>query len=412
MRWTRLTDGLVVALARRVQRWADRILAERDGASRAPWQEPPEDPAGPPAHWLEMVRARAPRLLSELERAPRRGSPPPRTEPPRPPRSTAAGAPAAVPARADRDASGPAPAPPVSVDAPAERRPAELEEGPPRSAPASAPTSASDSAGWSRPDARSSPVPSPAPSPVSLAATAPPGAARNARVDAALASTTPDGPAPPREPTSWRWRFAPAPEEAPAHRRVESPRSPDRSVPERHPLDGARAERRTPVHLPAALATPRARVPEARPPAAPGLASSSAAPPAPASPPALPSPAHRPGAGSLEALAPDKSPPGALRPGAPPSGPFAATDGSAAPSRWELPPAQPGLWPRLPDEGDDTDQAPTDAPPRARPRGPTWPALPGDDLLIPEPPASGEDAGRRERLHREQRGARWSERRS
>ena len=67
----RLVDGLLVAVARRVRQWADRVLAEREVAPGAAEPAPqdrvggePPDGDGPPAHWLEMVRARAPHLLS------------------------------------------------------------------------------------------------------------------------------------------------------------------------------------------------------------------------------------------------------------------------------------------------------------------------------------------------------------
>ncbi|HWU85929.1 MAG TPA: hypothetical protein VN253_01560, partial [Kofleriaceae bacterium] len=92
----RLVDGLLVAVARRVQRWADRILTERDGMLQAVHEapsgrddsdetEPPDsddDGDGPPAHWLEMVRARAPHLLSRREPAPWPGSPSAESWPP------------------------------------------------------------------------------------------------------------------------------------------------------------------------------------------------------------------------------------------------------------------------------------------------------------------------------------------
>jgi hypothetical protein len=67
------------------------------------------------------------------------------------------------------------------------------------------------------------------------------------------------------------------------------------------------------------------------------------------------------------------------------------------------------LWPRLPDEGDDANDDRL-----AAPRGLTddlWPRLAVDELVPVEEPAHC-DPARDERLRREQRGMRWSERRS
>jgi hypothetical protein len=68
------------------------------------------------------------------------------------------------------------------------------------------------------------------------------------------------------------------------------------------------------------------------------------------------------------------------------------------------------MWPRLPDEDDDAggDQR---ASPWRSPEERLWPQLPVDELMPVEEPAQG-DPGRDDRLRREQRGMRWSERRS
>jgi hypothetical protein len=67
-----LIDKLRLAVARSTWRWATRVLAEQgdvvglasDGDS-ATAELAPETADGPPAHWLEMVRARAPQLLRD-----------------------------------------------------------------------------------------------------------------------------------------------------------------------------------------------------------------------------------------------------------------------------------------------------------------------------------------------------------
>src|SRR5262245_41946537 len=80
-----LVDDLLVVVAPRVRRWAERILSERDGTVPMADHDfqggdggdelDSPDGEGPPAHWLEMVRARAPQLLSPEQRSPRRSPP-------------------------------------------------------------------------------------------------------------------------------------------------------------------------------------------------------------------------------------------------------------------------------------------------------------------------------------------------
>jgi hypothetical protein len=451
----RLVDGLLVAVARRVQRWADRILAERDRGLQAAQQAPrgseasseassetdPPDGDGPPAHWLEMVRARAPHLLSPTK-AP---SPRPATTPstwPQPPsmRSRVAEAPTANPAHQDRDASAPVPVHPSPFAGQIARQPAsapaELAKVPPRAAP---PASA-----WSSPPTRgSSSIPAPAPS--------------EART-------------PPQEPARWKWRIEPAGETPPARWRSAPSPAQAEAAPAR-PLrpHSPRPAARSPVAHPLVPHDPAAPWRASEAPAAPILAetptgavvaelsspaSARVAPPV--TPSAMPASAGaEPLAARIPAVTPARTvplnvpvnvpvnvpldvplndppprsfdrardvlqqphrdPPRAARSVVWPhlseeDGPRLPDDDELRerdvlqPARRSLPPARPDLWPRLPDEEDSQPQAwPTDS---------TWPVLPGDVPAALEAQAHEEDHGRSDRLRGEQQGARWSERHS
>jgi hypothetical protein len=78
-----LLDDVLVAVARSVRQWADRVLTERahDRSALPDVREPPDprdddllDEDGPPAHWVEMVRERAPHLVPPRHRRAQRSS--------------------------------------------------------------------------------------------------------------------------------------------------------------------------------------------------------------------------------------------------------------------------------------------------------------------------------------------------
>ena len=354
----RLVDGLLVAVARRVRRWADRILAERDGAPGVAQQAPqdaseaePPDGDGPPAHWLEMVRARAPHLLSRREQAfEAQGSPRPASEP----------EPAAVEPRFELAEVAQRIEPPASE--------------------------------WSSP-----------------ATTGSPERGRAMRVDSVAArpaaprAGAPDVAPPPREPARSRWPVEPDGEPRPTrwhgepippvHGEAPPQRSPH---PHSRPLAPAHAE----PHRVAPPAPWRASVPEARAPAAP------IAPSSPAAPPTRATLLHEPAQRSFDrARDAHPHPHPAAPPPRPASWPHLPDEGepreAAAPvwPRSSAPPPRPVSWPRLPDEDEH------EAPPQARPTEPSWPVLPSDapDLAAP---VLEEDHGRSARLRGEQRGAR------
>ncbi len=441
----RLMDGLLVTVARRVRRWADQILAERDRALREAQEAPPggEDRSetepiageGPPAHWLEMVRARAPHLLSALERSPRSASPLTRSRP-LPPRSAVAEAPV-DPTQEDRGMGSPAPGYPSLLSAqlarPPVSPPTELAEAPPRAEP--------PAAVWRSPPAMGSSPPAP-----SRSSEGP----RAMRVDPAAGSAGgPAIPEPPPERTRWRWWSEAAGEPAPARWRGDS--SPARSpvpheaTPQQPPRPHApRPLVRGPIPPgPAAPAPWRVSGPDALAAAAPlptgmlaGVVAAASSGPAssgvaPATAPSAPPPGA--GAGPLEAPTPavtragaapvDEPPPRSFdpvlpwslreRPPAPPvvwphlsvpdDDELRRGDAARRPGAWPPPPARSDLWPRLPDEDD--------LPPPARPTDPPWPALPSEALEAlgaVEEPAYDDDHGRSDRLRGEQQGARWS----
>jgi hypothetical protein len=438
----RLVDGFLVAFARRVQLWADRILAERDsilpttpqappgseGSSEAEPPDPPDDD-GPPAHWLEMVRARAPHLLSTMARSPRPASPPTR-----PPHSTVTEAPTADPAQQDRGASDPAPTRPASllgrIARPATTR-TEIDEVPPRSEPAPSSWRSTTTI-----DSRSTPFPSPYPE-----------GARETRGDpAAEIARSPAAPLPTPTPMRWRWRIESADEIPPTRRRCDPSPAQREATPERPP-DPRSPAVHTPVPRQPAAPTPwRASTPDGPSSAAPIPGVTPAAVvraelSRPASTGALPPRVLRSppaGAGPLRAPIPAVTPTGAAPLDAPPPRSFDHARDVPSRSGWEPrpparpvlwqhlpdddelragamvpqprssppPPTRPGLWPRLPDEDEH------DSPPQTRPTDPTWPVLPSDDLAALEAPVHSEDRGRSDRLRGEQQGARWSERHS
>ena len=437
----RLVDGLLVSIASRVQRWASRILAERNAVLQTaplplrrdeadPQEADPQEDEGPPAHWLEMVRARAPQLLSMKERAPRPVAPPTPARSPSPARSLTRASERvdeadAVPARSPSPARSPTPARSPSparspmtrsktVEAPAAEpmqqvrdarapaltrpsashqiarqpadMPAELAPPPPRSEP---PASA-----WSSPRATSSPSP-PSLSPSPDGARAAERAAERAR--------SPDARTPPAEPVPGRWRIEPGSEPSPTRgnasllARHEMP--PERPA----PMQPLRAASRRPAACgpvpptPAAPTSPRTNVPEAAPPAAPVRTSAPAGSrsldtPVPNVPTSNAAPLAEPPPRLFD-HAPDELPQDDRRPPLERSNPWRV-----------LLPARSGLWPRLLDE--------SDAPLQAWPPDATWPVLPSDDPVDLEAPVHGEEHDRSERLRGEQQGARWSERHS
>jgi hypothetical protein len=439
MRSGRLLDDLLVVVARHVRRWTDRILAEQDRVAPAephdPWEgDAGADDGGPPAHWLEMVRARAPHLLEAMDR-PRRPAPRPHEPRAASPRIMPGAAPSplvAVPpidptpviesGNTRRSVERPAAVPPVELPpaAVSAEAPAELAAKLPTYAPTQAqrldppPHARPATSTWvtAPPATRSSPTLPPSPSEPAPATrsspTLPPTPSEPAPA-ARVRAAVPDTSRPSPEPATWRWRIESLDQARPPHRRSAfSAASADRALPPAPPRAPASPPGElSPVHPPppASLERWRSDVPDAFPPAtlpwqpvparvAVPAASSAVVPAAPfsvATPPVVPS----------------HDPPGSIVRSSPWSNLSDEEPHTSAAGRHptEVHPARPLCWPRLPDEDEH------DSPTQAAPADPTWPVLPGDELAALEDPAPGEDPGRYDRLRREQQGVRWSERR-
>jgi hypothetical protein len=458
----RLVDGLLVAVARRVQRWADRILAERDDA---PPGAPPvsrgiedrgapdaQDGDGPPAHWLEMVRARAPHLLSMSEWPSWEGAEE-RAPWPAGPSAERAETPwrerAEAPWRAELSPRFDAPprsdAPASGWRDPGPALPRETRGGPdpervrdPDVRPSDSPTRwrwrTEDAGEPSRSPGRREAAPAldaevVPPAPEGPPARPPRAASASPRSEDRDARGAPAVRAPRRAvaPDAREAAASPRSEDRDARAAVASFRSEDRDA------DAAaasfRSEDRDAYAAAASFRSEERAARGAATPASPGRAAAPAAVGArragvtsPATPPvapagAAPHMARPPAATPADAAPRPEAPRRALdrardvppqprpEPAPPPPAawwPHVADEprgsGALDLARRSASPASPALWPRLPDEDESWC---SDA---------TWPPLPGDDPADADEPVGGDDRGRSERLLGEQQGARWSER--
>lgn len=444
-----LVDDLLVAVARSVRRWADRVLAERDGdpgsAQPAPHDggeaESP-DGDGPPAHWLEMVRARAPQLLwPRAQPVEEPGAPWP--DAPVPPRMVAPRV--VAPRVVAPQVVAPSRVPPPGSQASSWEQIARPPAGEPAGLAEVSPYPEPPAAEWSSPPPDRARAVRMGPEAARAGGPAAPAPLQSA-VSRPVSSAAPRAGAPhvqppPPEPARWRWKSEPEGEPHPTRWRGESPPRPSShgaaphrpptpapwraSVPERH----APAAPRSPEATDGVRGAERSRAASAAPiaPITPVAPITPAAPTAPSVAPAMP----------IAAFAPASPRPRATPPHEPPPRPFDRTHGANPYPHPAAPPPRPASRPQLPDEGEPREGAAPPQPPHphphpasppppvqwprlpdeidgpraARPTEPTWPLLSSDDPDLAAPMLD-EDHGRSDRLRGEQRGNRWSERRS
>jgi hypothetical protein len=464
-------NALRVAFARTLRAWADEILAEqaRTPATAGPASPPSIDPVparqaqplrpddepddeGPPAHWLEMVRRRAPHLLPPGRRS--AGSTARRAEDLAPAPTTASPEPWSI-AAAQLDADGGEDAT-DSVDTSAGAKDANSTtdaspgHGPAAGGAAGAATAASGSAGHVRTGPAQLGHPDARPMDRRLDRTRPGDAMRTGSVHDDLARAgSAQGPA--AHPDDARSTHGGG---GFAHVRTGSTASPDASADamDADAVEGTMRAGATTVAAPAVAARDRSVAadvehhapPIAAHPAGPDVRHADIARSrptraqtvAPAEPPVPPvSLDARVGVGAHDAgprstphaQAPycQPPPPAPLRASAERAGqPAAITELGVMAPPW--PPQRAAVWPQRPDDRAREPRTATPLPhlwpqlPDEEPRVPgaadaRWPTLAADGTLPDDPgldePVRGDDHARIARLRREQQGARWNARR-